>query len=66
MFASASCVAVTPPSTEFSMAIMAATEVPDTTSARASEALFTARHVRPRAASTCLSAASVKVPDGPR
>ena len=64
--ASASCVADTPPSTEFSIAIMAATARPLVTSASASPTLFTERQCLPAASGTCLSAASVKVPAGPR
>ena len=64
--ARASCVADTPPSTEFSIAIMAAVERPLVTSASASPTLFTDRQCLPAASGTCLRAASVKVPAGPR
>ncbi len=66
MLARASCVALTPPSMEFSIAIIAATLRPATTSSSASPTLLTERHVLPAASGTCLSAASVKVPAGPR
>ena len=58
--------AETPPSTEFSIAIIAAIERPLVTSASASPTLFTERQCFPDASGTCLSAASVKVPAGPR
>ena len=64
--ASASWVAETPPSIEFSMAIIAAMLRPLTTSAKASPTLLTGRQVLPAAASTWARAASVKVPAGPR
>ena len=58
--------AVTPPSIEFSIAIIAAVERPLVTSDSASPTLFTDRQCLPAASGTCLSAASVKVPAGPR
>ncbi len=64
--ARASWVALTPPSTLFSIAMTAPTERPLTTSSSASPTLLTLRHGLPAAASTSLSAASVKVPAGPR
>ena len=66
MLASASWVALTPPSTEFSIAIMAATLRPATTSSSASPTLLTERQVLPAASGTWASAASVNVPAGPR
>ncbi len=66
MVASASCATLTPPSIEFSIAIIAATLRPSITSSRASPTLLTERHGLPAASGTCLSAASVKVPAGPR
>ncbi len=66
MFARASWVADTPPSTEFSIAIMAATLRPFTTSSSASPTLLTGRHLLPTASGTCASATSVNVPAGPR
>jgi hypothetical protein len=66
MLASASCVALTPPSTEFSIAIMAAMLRPDVTSSSASPTLLTLRQFWPAASGTCARAASVKVPVGPR
>ena len=65
MVARASCAVDTPPSTEFSIAIIAASERPSTTSASASPTLRTGRHSWPRASGTWASAASVKVPAGP-
>ena len=64
--ASASCATVTPPSIEFSIAIMAASLTPDTTSSSASPTFETGFHSCPTASGTCRSAASVKVPAGPR
>jgi hypothetical protein len=64
--ARASCVALTPPSTEFSIAIIAAMLRPLTTSSSASPTLLTERQVLPAAVGTCASAASVNVPAGPR
>ena len=64
--ASASCAVETPPSTEFSIAIIAASDRPSTTSSRASATLRTDFHTPPRASGTCASAASVNVPAGPR
>ena len=64
--ASASCATVTPPSIEFSIAIIAASLSPRTTSASASPTFATGCHVCPAASGTCFSAASVKVPAGPR
>jgi hypothetical protein len=52
MVASASCVALTPPSIEFSMAIIAAILRPCTTSSSASPTLFTGCQVLPSAATT--------------
>ncbi len=66
MIASASCATLTPPSIEFSIAIIAATLRPSTTSSSASPTLLTDRQVLPAASGTCLSAASVNVPAGPR
>jgi hypothetical protein len=66
MVASASCAVETPPSTEFSIAIIAAPERPSTTSASASPTLRTGRHSWPHASGTWASAASVNVPPGPR
>lgn len=64
--ASASCVVETPPSIEFSIAIIAASLRPSSTSSRASPTLCTGRQSCPRASATWSSAASVKVPAGPR
>ena len=64
--ASASWVVLTPPSIEFSIAIIAATLRPETTSSSASPTLLTDRHGLPTASGTCASAASVNVPAGPR
>ncbi len=64
--ARASRVVVTPPSTEFSIAIIAASLRPSSTSESASPTLCTGRQSCPRASGTCSSAASVKVPAGPR
>ena len=66
MLASASCAAVTPPSTLFSIAIIAATLRPVSTSSRASPTLLTLRQVLPAASGTWVRAAQVKVPAGPR
>ena len=66
MMASASWVALTPPSTLFSIAIIAPTLRPVTTSSSASPTLFTERQVGPSASGTCASAAQVNVPAGPR
>ena len=52
MFASASCVALTPPSIEFSIAIIAATLRPCTTSSSASPTLLTGCHTLPAASET--------------
>jgi hypothetical protein len=64
--ATASSVAVTPPSTEFSMGTMAASTSPARTAARATGTEDTGRRSASRAPSTLSSAASVKVPAGPR
>ena len=66
MVARASCAVETPPSIEFSIAIIAASDRPSTTSASASPTLRTECHTCPRASGTWASAASVKVPAGPR
>ena len=64
--ARASCAVETPPSIEFSIAIIAASDRPSTTSASASPTLRTDRQFWLRASGTCASAASVNVPAGPR
>gem|GEM_PF-4618459 len=65
-FVSASCVALTPPSIEFSIAIIAAMLRPLVTSSRASPTLLTLFQCAPAASGICLSAASVNVPAGPK
>lgn len=64
--ANASCATVTPPSTEFSMAIIAASLAPVMTSFKASPMFATGAHSCPCASGTWRSAASVKVPAGPK
>ena len=64
--ARASCVVETPPSTEFSIAIIAASLRPWMTSPSASPTLNTGRQSWPRASGTWARAASVNVPAGPR
>ena len=64
--AMASRVAVTPPSTEFSIGTMAASAEPSRT---LSSAVFTfedGMRMASAASGTCIRAASVKVPSGPR
>ena len=64
--AMASRVAVTPPSTEFSMGTMAASAEPSRTMSSAALTLEAGTRVACAAPGTCISAASVKVPSGPR
>jgi len=59
-------VALTPPSTEFSIAIMAATLRPVMTSSNASPTFATLRHTAPSASGTWRRASHVNVPTGPR
>ena len=66
MLASASCVALTPPSMLFSIAIIAPTLRPEITSSRASPTLLTERQTWSFASGTWVRAAQVKVPAGPR
>ena len=64
--ASASSVALTPPSTEFSMGTIAASMSPARRAPRAASTEPKGRCSRPRAASQASSAIWVKVPSGPR
>ena len=64
--AMASSVAVTPPSTEFSMGTMAASAEPSRTLSSAVLTLDDGMRTASAASGTCISAASVKVPSGPR
>ena len=64
--ATASRVALTPPSTEFSIGTMAASTAPDRTSASAAPTVATGRRRASAAPGTWSRAASVKVPSGPR
>ena len=64
--AMASRVAVTPPSTEFSIGTMAASAEPSRTMSRAVFTFDDGIRMAPAASGTCISAASVKVPSGPR
>ncbi|MCY1243807.1 hypothetical protein D9M72_568410 [compost metagenome] len=64
--AMASRVAVTPPSTEFSMGTMAASAEPSRTLSSAVFTLEEGMRTASPAPGTCISAASVKVPSGPR
>ena len=62
----ASRVAVTPPSTEFSIGTMAASAEPSRTLSSAVLTLDDGMRTASAAPGTCISAASVKVPAGPR
>ena len=64
--AMASSVAVTPPSTEFSMGTMAASADPSRTLSSAVLTLEEGMRTAWTAPGTCISAASVNVPSGPR
>ena len=64
--AMASRVVETPPSTEFSMGTIAASAEPERTLSKAALTFAAGMRSEVRASGTCSSAASVKVPAGPR